>query len=79
MEKKIEFAKKLADEQMERACTELYDDSDMIWFEHNDVHVIDPWMSECGRFDFTDAEAVEEYGLANIMNFIERAAKKMED
>ncbi len=78
IKEKIELAKKIADEQMEKACMELYDDSDMIWFEHDDIHVINPWLSPCSRFDLTDAEAVKEYGLANIMDFIERVASKME-
>lgn len=78
IKEKIELAKKIADEQMERACMELYDDSDMVWFEHDDIHVIHPWLSTCSRFEYSDAKAVEVYGLANIMDFIERVASKME-
>ena len=77
IKEKIELAKKVADEQMERACTmEFYDDDDMVWFEHDDIHVINPWLSPCSRFDLSDAEAVKEYGLENIMSFIERVASK---
>ncbi len=80
IKEKIELAKKVAEEQVEKACTmEFYDDDDMVWFEHNDIHVLNPWTSECCRFEYSDAKAVEVYGLANVMNFIERVASKMEN
>lgn len=45
-------------------------DEGMISFEFNGINVINPWVSECGCFDFTDEEAIEYYGLENVLNFI---------
>lgn len=45
-------------------------DEGMTYFEFNGTNIINPWISECGRFDLTDKEAVETYGLENVLNFI---------
>lgn len=77
MKKKIELAKLIAEKQMDDAMAmEYFDDADMIWFEHDGVHIISPWYSCDGRWDYNDMEAVREYGLANVMDFIERAVNK---
>lgn len=45
-------------------------DEGMTNFVFNGMRIINPWISECGRFELTDKEAIETYGLENVMNFI---------
>lgn len=45
-------------------------DDDMVSFEFNGMNIIDPWISECGRFELSDEKAIETYGLENVLNFI---------
>lgn len=42
----------------------------MVSFEFYGMNIINPWMSECGRFELSDKEAIETYGLENVLNFI---------
>lgn len=42
----------------------------MVSFEFNGMNIIDPWISECGRFELSDEKAIETYGLENVLNFI---------
>ena len=42
----------------------------MISFEFHGMNIINPWMSECGRFELSDKGAIETYGLENVLNFI---------
>ena len=42
----------------------------MTAFEFNGITIVNPWIDETGRFDLTDKEAIERYGLENVLNFI---------
>lgn len=44
-------------------------------FEFDGCEIVCPWMDETGRFELSDAEAVEKYGLANIIKFIEKISE----
>ena len=39
--------------------------------------VIDPWYDTSARFPIDDAKAVEEWGLATVISFCEKAQKKI--
>lgn len=45
-------------------------DDGMVSFEFHGMNIIDPWISECGRFELSDEKAIETYGLENVLNFI---------
>ena len=46
------------------------DSSELPHFDFNGICIVDPWMDETGRFEYSDEEAIETYGLANVINFI---------
>lgn len=43
----------------------------MIGFVYNDMFVINPFIDESGRFELSDEEAIEYYGIENIKKFAE--------
>ena len=45
-------------------------DDGMVSFEFNGMKIINPWISECGRFELSDEEAIKTYGLQNVLNFV---------
>lgn len=45
-------------------------DKGMPHFMFDEVKIINPWMSECGRFELSDKEAIDKYGLKNVLDFI---------
>ncbi len=47
-----------------------------IYFEHNAMAITNPWIDESARFPLTDVQAVETYGLANVINFCEQVVVK---
>ena len=51
-------------------------DEGMVSFEFNGIKIINPWIDETGRIDFTDEEAIKHYGLENVLNFIMNALRR---
>lgn len=51
-------------------------DENMIHFMFCAIKIVNPWIDDTGRFDFTDEEAVKHYGLENVMNFILNVLKE---
>lgn len=45
-------------------------DEGMVSFEFNEMTIINPWIDEFGDTEFTDEQAIEHYGLENVLNFI---------
>lgn len=64
----IEKVKQIAEKNF-ILSSEVGDDG-MVSFEFNGMNIIDPWISECGRFELSDEKAIETYGLENVLNFI---------
>ncbi len=44
-----------------------------VYFDHNGMAITNPWIDESARFPLSDIQAVETYGLANVMDFCEKA------
>lgn len=66
----VEMAKAIAYENLEKQSEGV---ENLVGFEFNGIYIVNPWVDETGRFDLTDEEAVELYGLENVMNFIAEA------
>ena len=64
----IDKVKEIAEKNFTDSC-EIGDEG-MVSFEFHGMNIIDPWMSECGRFELSDEKAIETYGLENVLNFI---------
>ena len=63
----IDHVKEMAYENLDmQSCGE----EDLVGFEFNGVHIVNPWVDETGRFDLSDEEAVKLYGLYNVLQFI---------
>ena len=48
-------------------------------FEFDGATIVCPWMDETGRFELTDAQAVEKYGLELIIAFVDKICRDSED
>lgn len=48
-------------------------------FEYYGTWIINPWMDDTGRFELTDAQAIELYGKDNIDSYIEKVAAYLEN
>lgn len=53
-------------------------EADMVSFEHNGINIVYPWIDESARFEITDMEAVNAYGLENVENFMSATTKRLE-
>ena len=53
-------------------------DKEMVSFEFKGMNIIDPWIDDSGRFDLTDEQAIELYGLENVLGFITETLEKEE-
>ena len=72
----LDKIKKFADDQFNYAGeTGEYDG--LINVEQYGMAVIDPWYDTSARFPIDDAKAVEEWGLATVISFCEKAQKKI--
>lgn len=49
-----------------------------IGFDYEGTWVVNPWYDITGRFYLNDEEMVAEYGLTNILAFIDMVEKEME-
>lgn len=50
-------------------------ESPLVSFEHNGMAITNPWIDESARFPLSDAQAVETYGLENIIDFCEQVCE----
>ena len=66
-EKDFEIVKAFAYENLEMQAEGV---EDLVGFEFNGIYIVNPWVDETGRFDLTDEEAVETYGLDNVVKFV---------
>ncbi len=57
----------------------LEDENEQITAEHPYMAVTNPWIDSSGRFDLDNAGAVKEWGLSTVIDFCEKAQKKMEE
>lgn len=75
--KNIKLAKSLADKQL-RMLNEGIDSADMVGFEDKTTGqwIINPWYDSTCREELTDEQAVREYGLQNVVNFIDGVIEK---
>lgn len=46
--------------------------------KNNGQFIINPWTDGTARFELTDDEAVKEYGLVNVMNFVSEVLNELE-
>lgn len=44
---------------------------DVPFIDFGETEIVCPWIDKTGRFDLSDTDAVETYGLANIMKFVD--------
>ena len=51
-------------------------DEGLVSFEFNGMNIVNPWIDDSGRFNLTDEQAIELYGLENILNFILNVLKE---
>ena len=51
------------------------DDSQKLAVEICDVAVSNPWMDESGRFELTDEQAVQTWGMQGVMDFCAEAGR----
>ena len=49
-----------------------------VWFEYQDQAIVCPWYDPTSRYPLDDYEAVETYGLANVLNFCAKASEYLE-
>lgn len=47
----------------------------LVSFEYNGMSITNPWIDESARFPLTDAQAVETYGLTNVIDFCQRVCE----
>ena len=52
-------------------------DPNLIIADDEEFAVTNPWIDHSGRFPLNDMEAVKEWGLATMVDFIEKAQKKI--
>ena len=62
----LQKIKDFAEENFRKEYTDIYGDDD-------EFAVTNPWMDHSGRFELTDEEAIKEWGLAVVVDFIEKA------
>ena len=77
---KVKDLKKIADEQFAYfGETGLYPERCISFFdERSGQTIINPWMDPSGRFELSLEEAIDTYGLFQVVNFMtEIATKKM--
>lgn len=66
-EEDFENAKEIAYENLEKQSEGV---ENLVGFEFDGIYIVNPWVDETGRFDLTDEEAVELYGLENVLKFV---------
>ncbi len=74
----LEKIKKFAEENFCREETDpgyVYGEDE----EFEEFAVTNPWMDHSGRFELDDAGAVKEWGLVTVLDFIEKAKKKIKE
>lgn len=73
MSKKItlEDIKKFAEENFCNENTKIFGDDE-------EFAVTNPWIDHSGRFELTDEEAIAEWGLPVVMDFIIKAKRYLE-
>lgn len=65
-------------EEIKQFAEETWGDPDReVVASHPDVAVTNPWMDERGRFQLTDEQAVETWGLETVMDYCEKAADRI--
>lgn len=69
----IENAKAVAKTQLDYLNIEGKNPENLISFIFKGQSIINPWMDTTARFELTDTEAIETYGLENIYEFIKQA------
>lgn len=69
----IETVKKFADEQFHHAHqTDFAGGYISAHSEEHLMNVINPWIDSSARFELTDEEAIEEWGLDLVIDFCEQ-------
>ena len=67
----LQKIKAFADENFCNEDTDIYGDDE-------EFAVTNPWMDHSGRFELDDEEAVAEWGLDVVVDFIEKAKEIVE-
>ena len=67
----LQKIKEFAEENFCAENTDVYGDDE-------EFAVTNPWMDHSGRFELDDVQAVKEWGLDVVMDFCEKAMRKIE-
>jgi hypothetical protein len=54
------------------------DENTDVYGNDDEFAVTNPWMDHSGRFELTDEEAVKEWGLDVVIDFIEKAKLRID-
>ena len=63
-------------ESCELRCS-YCEDTEIIYANNDEVAVTNPWMDDSARWVIDDVEAVKIWGLATVVDFIEKAKEKI--
>lgn len=64
------FNQKDWDKAKKLALRQFGMDEGVVCFDCDGVCIVDPWIDETGRFELSDEEAIERYGLETIEQFV---------
>ena len=68
--------RKFGYEQMGKQSNNTDPDA-LIWFEHYDQEIVNPFMDPTGRFELNTQQAIATYGEKNVREWCKKARKAM--